>query len=280
MTWQTASRPTGRWLWPAVLGSPMALVVLFAFIVSPFIPLSHARCASVSSRPARSTRLRPTLAQTSGRHGGDVRPKKDDPNFNGRFDLTDEAEFAINVGGHLVGYRMYGETKGEPPSVMEGFFHLRQADGTWRIDDGYFTSFNNDQAPEPISLVLNYRKMFPEATAASPAPATTTSSSSNSTANKTAARGIGGLMRWVFGSRDEKVASSEGRALASEGSRLGSQRREGHRQRREGPIQGSEGSRCGGHGDPRGDCRTVQVANRTGPIIRNGHPKLDRKRAT
>jgi hypothetical protein len=85
--------------------------------------------------------------------------EEEEPFADDRFDLTDEGPAPAEIGGYVVGCRMYWKDK-DDSHTMEGFFHLVDNDGTWKIEDLYFTSFDNQAAPEPISLAVNYREMF------------------------------------------------------------------------------------------------------------------------
>lgn len=206
----------GGWLRPSLAGSPLALLVLFGFLVAPFLPLEprevcqgFVEAGSVKEAQAyTTTNLWPAIEAMFA--------QKEDPDFQGRFELTDEAEAPADVGGYLVGYRLYGEPKGEAAFLVEGFFHLKQIEGTWKIEDWYFTSFNNEPSAEPISVAANYQTIFPSVPPPAP-PATLAPADAPAKA-----RSGWLLTRWLFGSSGEKAASGEARALAAEGRALAS----------------------------------------------------------
>jgi hypothetical protein len=213
---QSARGRRGGWLWPSLAGSPLALVVLLGFVVAPFWPLEQREVCQrfVEARTAKeaqqysTTKLWPAIEAMFA--------QKDDPDFQGRFDLTDEAEAAPAVGGYLVGYRLYGEPKGEAAFLVEGFFHLKQQEGVWKIEDWYFTSQNNEPTAEPVSMAANYRTMFPRV----PPPAPPASLAPADAPAKTRAWNGWLLTRWLWGASGEKASSAQAGALAAEGRAL------------------------------------------------------------
>lgn len=214
---QTARGRRGGWLWPSLAGSPLALAVLLGFVVAPFWPLEPREVCQrfVEARTAQeaqayaTTKLWPAIEAMFA--------QKDDPDFQGRFDLTDEAEAPPAIGGYLVGYRLYAEPKGEAAFLVEGFFHLKQIEGTWKIEDWYFTSQNNEPAAEPVSMAANYRTMFSRV----PPPAPPASLAPSDAPAKATSRG-GWLLstQWLRRLSGEKAASAQAGALAAEGRAL------------------------------------------------------------
>lgn len=76
-----------------------------------------------------------------------------------RFDLTDEGPAPTEVGGYLVGYRMYLHVE-DGAHTIEGFFHLVDYEAAWKIEDWYVSSFDQEVAPEPVSMAANYREVI------------------------------------------------------------------------------------------------------------------------
>ncbi|MEN6496450.1 MAG: hypothetical protein ABFD16_19365, partial [Thermoguttaceae bacterium] len=210
---QSAAGRHGGWLWPSLAGSPLALVVLLGFVVAPFWPPEPREVCQrfVEARTAKeaqaytTTKLWPAIEAMFA--------QQDDPNFQGRFDLTDEAEASPAIGGYLVGYRLYGEPKGEAAFLVEGFFHLTQQEGTWKIEDWYFTSQNNEPTAEPVSMAANYRPMFPRV----PPPAPPASPAPSYAPKATSRGGLLHFTQWLRGLSGEKSASGQAGALAAEG---------------------------------------------------------------
>lgn len=206
-----------HWLVPSLAGSPAAALVLFAFILAPLMPLEPRevcqRFVNVSSakeaKRYTTARLWPALEALLAQDA--------DPSFDEQFELTDEADAPAEIGGCVVGYRVYGRPKGEPAFLVEGFFHLKNFEGNWKIEDWYLCSFNNQKAPEPLSVAVDYQQLLPE----TPASTSDESKASVSRATTTVvARGGWGLTRWLFGQGAEKIARAESKALVSESNAL------------------------------------------------------------
>jgi hypothetical protein len=148
------------WLVPGLAGSPLALLVLFGFVVSPLLPLQprdvcqrfvNARSLNEAKRYT-TTKLWPALAAMYG--------EKDDPDFKSQFELTAESAGPPELGGYVVGWRLYGESKGER-GTTEGFFHLVNYGGPWKIEEWYFTAYNQERAESPMALSVAYPQLFP-----------------------------------------------------------------------------------------------------------------------
>ena len=58
-----------------------------------------------------------------------------------RLDLTDEGPAPEEIGGYLVGYRMFFRDSGTA-HTMEGFFHLVDYEGVWKVEDWYMSLVN------------------------------------------------------------------------------------------------------------------------------------------
>lgn len=155
------TKSQANWLIPVLAGSPAALVVFLAFIVWPLLPLQpHDVCQrfvdSSSLRVAKqytTSNLWPALEFMAG-HEGDKGLFS-----NGRYELTTEGPLPPENGGYFVEYRMYRE-ESDGAHLLEGFFHLVDHQGAWKIEDCYFTAFDHGEAPEPVSLAHNYRNML------------------------------------------------------------------------------------------------------------------------
>lgn len=76
-----------------------------------------------------------------------------------RYELTQDKPAPPDVGGHYVGFRYHFRDTGTKQLIQgEGVFHLIDADG-WKIDDLFFTGFNGEALPEPVSMARDYRKL-------------------------------------------------------------------------------------------------------------------------
>lgn len=87
--------------------------------------------------------------------------RKDNPDFTGRCDLTNEGKFSREIHSYSVCYQLYGKQKGEDSFVVGGFFYLKNSEETWKIVDIFAASVNNKQLPEPVSIAANYQTLFP-----------------------------------------------------------------------------------------------------------------------
>ena len=213
-SWRTVNSPKASWLWPSITGIPLALFVALAFIVSPFMPLEP---RDVCERFVAATSLSEAKTYCDASFWPALTAifsQKDDPNVQVQFDLLGETDAPANVGGYLVSHRMYAEQKGEAPAVIEGFFHLRQSNGKWKIQDWYFTSINNEPASEPISVAANYRGIFPEAPPEKPESGSSSQKTGPDT-RKVARGGVWFLSRWLSGSSGEKVRRRRGEGVSS-----------------------------------------------------------------
>lgn len=76
-----------------------------------------------------------------------------------RLDLTDEGPAPEEIGGYLVGYRMFFRDSGTA-HTMEGFFHLVDYEGVWKVEDWYMSLVDRQALPEPVSIAANYREIF------------------------------------------------------------------------------------------------------------------------
>ena len=151
------------WIVPALVGSPAAILVIYGFIVLPLLPLGPRQVCQKfidastmdEMRKYTTTKLWPALAAMDAH--------KNDPDSKvgakDRFDLTEDVDNPLGLGGHGVGYRMYSEEKGGA-HVLEGFFYLVNQGAGWKIDELYFTSFDNQQAQNPIPVSSNYKEIF------------------------------------------------------------------------------------------------------------------------
>ena len=147
----------GGWLVPSLVGVPLALLVLFAFVVYPLMPLeprqvcekfAQARTEQEMKKYA-TLNLWPALATLA---------KMEDSKDPGEFELTGEEPAPANVGGYLVGHRMVFKEGGNHTQV-EGVFHLVDRQGEWKIEDIYFTSINRQPLEDWLSIAKDYQQM-------------------------------------------------------------------------------------------------------------------------
>lgn len=164
------------WVLPALAGSPIAMLVIFGFLISPFLPLQPRQVCQKfldASTPEQAkkyttTKLWPVLEALEARKSG----HDDKANEKDRLDLTDEAENPLGLGGYGVGCRMYCKEDGEG-HVYESFFHLVDHGDGWKIEEWYLTSRDGEQAESPIAITAVYKDIFPASGATRNVPAAT-----------------------------------------------------------------------------------------------------------
>jgi len=148
-----------KWTVPSVAGFPAALVVVFMFLIAPLLPIEPREVcqrflAASSLKEAKkytTTKLWPALEALD--------KMEDNSSFKGRVDLTYENAAQDGTGGRLVGWRIY-EEEGKNRHVTEGFFHVVNYDGSWKIEEWYFTSRDGEQIPQPVAMSMAYPEMI------------------------------------------------------------------------------------------------------------------------
>jgi hypothetical protein len=154
---QSSGASEGHWLVPGIAGSPLALLIFLAFLVSPFAPLEprqvcdrliHADTPAEFKKYA-TLKLQPALLAMS---------KVQEENGDYDYELLGEEDAPAHVGGYLVAYRVALTTKGTT-ETMEWLFHLITVDDAWRVEDIFLTAFNGRAPEEPISIAANYQQI-------------------------------------------------------------------------------------------------------------------------
>ena len=114
-------------------GFPLAILVFFAFVVVPLMPLEPRqvceRFMNASSEEAMKSIATKNLWPAIGAL---ARSTTKGPLVDA--ELTDESPAPANIGGYAVGFRLLYSEFGQDHR-SEGFFHLVQRSGEWKIDD-------------------------------------------------------------------------------------------------------------------------------------------------
>jgi len=152
---KASARAEGTWLVPSLIGSPLALLVFFGFIVVPFLPTEPREVcerflnteAIDDARQYVTSNMYPTIEQLKRIEGlSEKLGPEDEPEVEyDAFQLTDEGEGPVEMGGYLVGCRTFIPASDDGDSVLlDGFFHLTNFDGPWKIDGWYVTVVNGE----------------------------------------------------------------------------------------------------------------------------------------
>ena len=83
---------------------------------------------------------------------------QEDENEIEYFKLTDESEAPPDVGGYLVGYRSTMPDEVGGTFTMDGYFHLLEIQGEWKIDSWIITQFNNQPLDNGPTSMLTFFK--------------------------------------------------------------------------------------------------------------------------
>ena len=76
------------------------------------------------------------------------------------YELTEEWPAPARIGGHAIGFRfLYKDGTGR--HSMDGHFHLFWRDGSWKVEEVYFTALDGQTAEEWIALSRDYRMLRP-----------------------------------------------------------------------------------------------------------------------
>jgi len=145
-------RRSPQWLVPALAGVPLVLIPLLDVYDSlrPLDPrevceqfLAEDRVED--TRPIVTTNMYPLLEQFKRIEALSKQlPDTDDDVDYELIELTDEAEASPEIGGYLVGCRLYFPGDDGDSHRMNGFFHLVDYSGDWKIDGWYFTDLDDE----------------------------------------------------------------------------------------------------------------------------------------
>lgn len=149
---------SANWVWPSVSGIPLAFMALFAFVIEPLRPLEPREVCErfVAANSSKEGEKYVTLNLVPALRALDKLPQNDDP-FD--FELTEENLAPADVGGYFVGCRGSFVEAGQHTQI-EGFFHLVQRNGEWKIEDIYFTAMNRQPLERWVSMAQDYQMML------------------------------------------------------------------------------------------------------------------------
>jgi hypothetical protein len=140
--WRITTRgPGSSWVLPVVSGVPLAILAVLALVVGPLMPLEprqvcerFMQASSEYGMKEHATKnLWPAIAALA------KAPSKGDL-FDG--ELTEEGPAPPDIGGYVVGFRVFFSEFGENHR-REGFFHVVERSGLWKIDDVVVTSIDH-----------------------------------------------------------------------------------------------------------------------------------------
>jgi len=125
---------------------PVAVIVLFAFVVAPLLPLDPRQVCEkfIGADTEREKKKYTTLNLRTALNT----PAKAD------CELTDEAVAPADVGGYFVGFRIVTIEDGQH-TQKEGVFHLVHYAETWKIEDMYIMAINGTMLESWFSLSKN-----------------------------------------------------------------------------------------------------------------------------
>jgi hypothetical protein len=140
--WRISAPTTGpSWAWPVVAGIPLAILAILALVVGPLMPLEprqvcerFLQASSEQGMKEHATKnLWPAIAALA------KTPTKNEL-FDG--ELTEEGPAPGNLGGYVVGFLVLS-TEAGVNHRSEGFFHVVQRSGSWKIDDIVVTAIDH-----------------------------------------------------------------------------------------------------------------------------------------
>ncbi|QDT22415.1 DUF4339 domain-containing protein [Gimesia chilikensis] len=164
----TASNQSpGSWLVPCLAGSPLALLQLAGIAVA-FLPTGPRDVCSEflaadtpdEAKQYVTSNMMPIIRQfelleTLAKQLPELQEDEDEIEY---FQLTDEAEAAPNVGGYLVGYQSTMPDENGGTFTLDGYFHLLEVKGEWKIDSWIITQFNNQPLDNGPTSMLTFFK--------------------------------------------------------------------------------------------------------------------------
>jgi hypothetical protein len=162
------SRPTGGWLIPALAGTPLAVVVVLVFVVSPWLPLEPREvCDRFTHATSEPEMQRYTTKQLwPAVHALATLPETGSQE---EWELTDEAVAPPELGGYFVGHRVSWMEAGQLQQI-EGVFHLVRWEGTWKIEEIYITRVNHQPLETWVALSRDYPLFVPTSSGTAAAP--------------------------------------------------------------------------------------------------------------
>ncbi|QDU05461.1 hypothetical protein V6x_51980 [Gimesia chilikensis] len=161
------NKSPGSWLVPCLAGSPLALLQLVGLAVA-FLPTSPRDVCSEflaadsphEAKQYTTLNMTPILRQFELLETltKQLPESQEDENEIEYFQLTDEAEAAPDVGGYLVGYRSTMPDENGGAFTLNGYFHLLEVKGEWKIDSWIITHFNNQPLDNGPTSMLTFFK--------------------------------------------------------------------------------------------------------------------------
>lgn len=164
----TATNKTpSHWLVPCIAGSPLALLQLaglaIAFlpagpreICNEFLAADTLDEAKQYATPNMTPIIRQfELLETLTKQLPELQEDENDIEY---VKLTDESEAPPDVGGYLVGYRSNMPDEAGGTFTMDGYFHLLEVKGEWKIDSWIITQFNNQPLDNGPTSMLTFFK--------------------------------------------------------------------------------------------------------------------------
>ena len=149
----------GSWTWPVVSGVPLAILAVFALVISPLMPLEPRQVCerflqAISEQGMKdhaTKNLWPAIAALAK-----------SPSKGELLDceLTEDGTAPPDIGGHVVGFRLFITQTGQTHQ-REGFFHLVDRNGAWKIDDVVITMFDHQPLENWSLLSRDYIYMAP-----------------------------------------------------------------------------------------------------------------------
>ncbi len=148
------------WLVPSVGGSAWTILVLLVVFAAPALPAltpravcqRFANAASLNeAKKCTTTDLWPVLAARDAFREGPGA----DAGFSETLELTQDAD-SPDGNGRRVGYVLYWQQKGKAATI-EGFFHVVDDGGWWRLKQWGCTSFNNQRIPAGLGVISDGR---------------------------------------------------------------------------------------------------------------------------
>lgn len=156
------------WLVPALAGSPVGFLVVLAFLIVPLLPLGPREVcqkflATETADEAKqyvTANMYPLIEQFKRMESlAKQLPEEELPEDDyDMFELTDEADAPPDMRGYLVGCRTFIPDDAGDSLLMDGFLHLTNLTGDWKIDGWYITYVNGESVDQGSVTMTEFFK--------------------------------------------------------------------------------------------------------------------------
>jgi hypothetical protein len=153
-------RADAKWLWPAILGAPLAAYVVLAFVAAPFDPLEP---REVAQRFLNTNDLATVERYSTPRLWPAMQASWTGVDDGSHADVTYDRDGDANSNTHWTGFVFY-TIDGTGSHAIDGTLRLVDFDGSWKVDEMYFNAYDSQTLPQPVALSVDYPKLLAAAT--------------------------------------------------------------------------------------------------------------------